>query len=133
MSIFLVHSKFSPLALPRGGGGVFDLLPASSFRFEKLRPVGRRLLTYFPTLVPEFKNDKISNSVCPVLFWFVLDFAVSAPLAPVTTVRNGTTSFSFYCEFVYLNETADNGNTKIISEWMYNNRPISGNNTKNKR
>ena len=66
-------------------------------------------------------------------FYFVLDFAVSVPLAPVTTVRNGTTSFSFHCEFVFLNQTAMNGETEEISEWMYNNEPISENNTNNKR
>ena len=80
------------------------------------------------------RNDKCPQcTVTYVDFCFVLDFAVSVPLAPVTTVRNGTTSFSFHCEFVFLNQTAMNGETEVISEWMYNNESISENNTNNKR
>ena len=34
---------------------------------NSLCPVGKGLLTYFPIIVPQFKSDKIPNSLCPVL------------------------------------------------------------------
>ena len=88
-------------------------------------------LLNFDCLVIRMTN--VPSVLLLMLIFFVLDFTVSVPLAPVTTVRNGTTSFSLHCEFVFLNQTAMNGETKVISEWMYNNESISENNTNNKR